>query len=95
VFLETSPVTIDEEDSTIRKATPHQTTIGAKENGGPAIDDGTKRNQLMMVQWPENVNHDYTLNNCASKSGKRRKKKSTNAQAKRSRHCKSKNLKAE
>ncbi len=80
VFLETSPVTIDKEDfdkwmanclSTIRKATPHQPTIGAKENGDPAINDGTKRNQLMVAQWPENVNHNYTLNNCASKSGKK------------------------
>jgi hypothetical protein len=51
VFLETSPVTIDEEDfnkwvvnrlSTIRKVTPHQPTIEAKGNGGPAINDGTK-----------------------------------------------------
>ncbi len=53
VFLETSPVTIDKEDfdkwvanclSTIWKVTPHQPTIRAKENGGPAINDGTKRN---------------------------------------------------
>jgi hypothetical protein len=81
VFLETSPVTIDKEDfdkwvanclSTIQKATPHQPTIRAKENGGPAINDGTKRNQLMVAQWPEDVNHNYTLNNCTSKSGKRK-----------------------
>jgi hypothetical protein len=93
VFLKTSPVTIDEEDfnkwvanrlSTIRKVTPHQPTIGAKGNGGLAINDGTKRNQLMVAQWPENFNYDYTLNNCASQSGK----KSTNAQVKRCRHCK-------
>jgi hypothetical protein len=79
VFLETSPVTIDEEDfdkwvanclSTIRKVTPHRPTIGTKGNGGPAINDGTKRNQLMVAQWPENFNHNYTLNNCASKSEK-------------------------
>jgi hypothetical protein len=100
VFLETSPDTIDGEDFdkwvanclfTIRKVTPHQPTIGAKGNGGPAINDGIKRNQLMVAQWPENVDHIYTLNNCASQSGK----KSTNAQIKRSRHCKSKNSKAE
>ncbi len=77
--------------STIQKVTPHQPTIGAKGNGGPAINDGTKRNQLMVAQWPEKFNHNYTLNNCASQSGK----KSINAQVKRIRHCKSKNSKAE
>jgi hypothetical protein len=51
--------------SAIWKLTSQQPLIGAKRNGHPANNDGTKRNQLMVA-----FNNYYTLNNSTSLSEK-------------------------
>jgi hypothetical protein len=77
--------------SAIWKFTLQHPPIGAKVNGGPAINDGTKGSNAWWHGGQKVFNNYYTLNNSISQSGN----KSLNAQVKRSGGCNSTNLQAE